>query len=56
MYSDEDREDAVAYHMAKYQDKYRTCPYNPAHQIKPERMQYHLVKCAKVIGGNWFFS
>ena len=24
-----------------------TCPYNRAHQIRPERIHYHLVKCAK---------
>jgi hypothetical protein len=24
-----------------------TCPYNSAHQIRPERIQYHLIKCAK---------
>lgn len=24
-----------------------TCPYNESHQIRPERMQYHLVKCKK---------
>jgi len=23
------------------------CPYNRAHQIRPERMQYHLIKCRK---------
>ena len=26
---------------------YLTCPYNMAHQIRPERMQYHLIKCRK---------
>ena len=25
-----------------------TCPYNKFHQILPSRIQYHLVKCAKV--------
>jgi len=24
-----------------------TCPYNGAHKIRPERMQYHLIKCRK---------
>jgi len=24
-----------------------TCPYNRAHKIRPERMQYHLIKCRK---------
>lgn len=27
--------------------KLRTCPYNPAHQIRPERIQYHLLKCRR---------
>ena len=25
-----------------------TCPYNKYHQIKPSRIQYHLIKCKKV--------
>ena len=25
------------------------CPYNRAHQIRPERMQYHLIKCRKQV-------
>lgn len=25
----------------------KTCPYNVCHQIRPERMHYHLVKCQK---------
>ncbi len=24
-----------------------SCPYNPCHQIKPSRIQYHLIKCAR---------
>ncbi len=24
-----------------------TCPYNRCHQIRPDRIQYHLVKCSK---------
>jgi len=28
-------------------DKTITCPYNRAHQIRPERIQYHLIKCRK---------
>lgn len=24
-----------------------TCPYNASHQIRPQRIQYHLVKCRK---------
>jgi len=24
-----------------------TCPYNPSHQITPQRIQFHLVKCRK---------
>jgi len=28
-------------------EKTVTCPYNPAHQITPARMQRHLVKCRK---------
>jgi len=28
-------------------EKTITCPYNPAHQITVEKIQWHLVKCAK---------
>ncbi len=31
-------------------DNLVTCPYNPCHQIRKERIQYHLLKCAKVRG------
>lgn len=28
-------------------DRLLECPYNRSHQIRPERMQYHLIKCRK---------
>ena len=28
-------------------EKTLTCPYNPAHQITKERIQFHLVKCRR---------
>ncbi|RWS08657.1 gametocyte-specific factor 1-like isoform X3 [Dinothrombium tinctorium] len=28
-------------------DEYVTCPYNPAHRLRRNRMPYHLVKCAQ---------
>jgi len=28
-------------------DRLLDCPYNRSHQIRPERMQYHLIKCRK---------
>jgi len=38
---------AVFFLATKMPSQFLTCPYNRAHQIRPERMQYHLIKCRK---------
>ena len=41
-------EDKLAGKKKNMADELITCPYNKFHQIRPSRIQYHLLKCKKV--------